>query len=62
MRKVTLVMRDNRIWHVDVSDEIKYKEILDGKIEFLPCIHEGKEVFVNKAMILCIREHDHYIV
>lgn len=54
-------MRDNQIWHVEVPDEVSYKEILDGKREFLPAVKEGKELLINKAMILAIREKDHYV-
>lgn len=61
MRKVTLVMRDNQIWHVEVPEEVAYKEILDGKREFLPAVKEGKDILINKAMILAIREKDHYV-
>ena len=61
VRKVTIVMRDNQIWHVEVPDEVSYKEILDGKREFLPAVKEGKELLINKAMILAIREKDHYV-
>ena len=61
VRNITLVMRDNQIWHVEVSDEVSYKEILDGKREFLPAIKEGKGILINKAMILAIREKDHYV-
>ena len=61
VRNITLVMRDNQIWHVEVPDEVSYKEILDGKREFLPAIKEGKDILINKAMILAIREKDHYV-
>lgn len=60
--KLTLIMRDGIIWNVEVSDDVKYKEILDGKIEFLPVIKDGVHQLVNKAMILAIQEKDgHYV-
>ena len=60
--KLTLIMRDGIIWNVEVSDDVKYKEILDGKIEFLPVIKDGVHQQVNKAMILAIQEKDgHYV-
>lgn len=61
MRNIIIVMRDNQIWHVKVPDEVSYKEILDGKREFLPAVKEGKDILINKAMILAIREKDHYV-
>ena len=61
--KLTLIMRDGIIWNVEVSDDVKYKEILDGKREFLPVIKDGVHQQVNKAMILAIHEKDgHYVV
>jgi len=56
--KLTLIMRDGIIWNVEVSDDVKYKEILDGKREFLPVIKDGVHQLVNKAMILSIQEKD----
>ena len=61
--KLTLIMRDGIIWNVEVSDDAEYKEILDGKREFLPVIKDGVHQLVNKAMILAIHEKDgHYVV
>ena len=56
--KLTLIMRDGIIWNVEVSDDVKYKEILDGSREFLPVIKDGVHQLVNKSMILSIHEKD----
>jgi len=52
MKKVTIILTDDRLWNVEVEESFS----LEDTSQFIEVIKEGQVVLLNKNSILAVRE------